>query len=134
MTKSFLKFAVLLMLLCGNATFVHAQIDLGCGPPDAGGPLTPEQAGYDIKSYDLDLRIDPAEQSIKGALTAQALIVHSTAWFVLDLDPPLTVDSVELLSHTGKPQALKFERRAGKIWIAFPGTKKSGEKVGVRVS
>ena len=120
MTKFLFTFSVLFVLLLGvSSTLVQSQRELGVRPTDSGGPLMPEQAAYDIKSYDLDLRINPTEQSIKGALTAQALIVHPTAWFVLDLDPPLTVDSVTLMNPTGKPQTLTFERRAGKVWIAF---------------
>ena len=113
MAKPFVEFTVIFVLLLGGSfTFVQAQRDVGVRPTDSGGPLMPEQAAYDIKSYDLDLRINPTEQSIKGVLTAQALIVHPTAWFVLDLDPPLTVDSVALLNPTGNPQgsALKGEQ------------------------
>ncbi|MCM3872388.1 MAG: M1 family metallopeptidase [Pyrinomonadaceae bacterium] len=135
MTKFLLGFTVLIVLaIAGNPAFVHSQRDLGVRPSDSGGPLMPEQAAYDIKSYDLDLHINPAERSIKGVLTAEALIVHPTASFVMDLDPPLTVDSVALLNSSGEPRALNFERRAGKLWIAFPTTKQKGEKVRVRIS
>jgi aminopeptidase N len=135
MSKSLRRFMVLLLLLLGGGFMsAQAQRDLGVRPSDSGGPLMPEQAAYDIKSYDLDLHVNPAEQSINGALTAQAVIMHPTAWFVLDLDSPLIVDSVALLNQTGKQQALDFERRAGKLWIAFPFTKQPGEIVRVRVS
>ncbi len=135
MTKFLFSFSIVCALLLGaSLTFVQAQRDVGVRPTDSGGPLMPEQAAYDIKSYDLDLRINPTEQSIKGVLTAQALIVHPTAWLVLDLDPPLTVDSVALVNPTGDPQALSFERRAGKLWIAFPFTKQPGENVRARVA
>ncbi len=133
MTKFLVSFTLLFVLLAGTPSSVRSQRDVGVRPTDSGGPLMPEQAAYDIKSYDLDLRINPAEQSIKGTLTAQAQIVHPTAWFVLDLDPPLTVDSVALVNPTDKPQALNFERRAGKLWIALPRTKQPGEIVRVRV-
>jgi aminopeptidase N len=135
MTKFLVKFTTLflLLLLGTTSSSVQSQRELGTRPTDSGGPLMPEQAAFDIKSYDLDLRIDPAEQSIKGSLTAQALIVHPTAWFVLDLDPPLTVDSVALLNAAASPEPLNFERRAGKLWIAFPFTKQPGESVNVRI-
>ena len=95
----------------------------------------PEQATYDVKSYDLDLRVNPGDQSIKGALTAYAQIVHPTNWFVLDLDPPLTVDSVALIDPArNTQQPLKFERRESKLWIAFQMTKQPGEEVRVRVA
>lgn len=95
----------------------------------------PEQAAYDVKSYDLALSVNPHEQSIKGVLTAHALIVNPTKWFVLDLDTPLVVDSVALVNAKGKRiQALKFERRETKVWIDFSSTKKVGDEVRVSVS
>lgn len=116
-------------------TSVSAQRQLGVRGTDSGGPLMPEQAAYDVKSYDLDLRVDTTEQSIKGVHTTQALIVHPTKWFVLDLDTPLKVDSVALVDPaTRKQQQLKFERREGKLWIAFPWTRQPGENVRVAVA
>lgn len=100
----------------------------------SGGPLLTEQAAYDVKSYDLDLRIDPATQSIRGSVVVKAQIVHPTKWFVLDLDPPLLVDSVELLGANGKAaQTLTQLRRENRLWIAFPMTRQPGELVQVRV-
>lgn len=114
---------------------VNSQRQLGVKGSSSGGPLMPEQAAYDVKSYDLALRIDPEAQTIKGALTAHARIVNALDWFVMDLDPPLVVDAVTLVSSAGKTlDSLKFERREGKLWIAFPKTKKPGEEVWVRVA
>ncbi len=126
--------ALLLLPGGGGFTSVYAQRKLGVRPTGSGGPLMPEQAAYDVKSYDLDLRVNPDEQSIKGALTAHARIVHPVGWFVLDLDTPLAVDSVALVDARGRTQQpLGFERREGKLWIAFPMTKQPGEDVRVRV-
>ena len=121
------------MLLCAAAS-VAAQRTLGARPTDSGGPLMPEQAAYDVTHYDLTLAVNPTEQSIKGTLVATARIVSPTEWFVLDLDPPLTVESVNAIEANGKSMPLEFERRGGKIWIAFPLTKQPGETVKVSVS
>lgn len=136
MIEKLLRFTFLLALLLGfGLTSASAQRQLGVRPTDTGGPLMPEQAAYDVKSYDLDLRVDPAGQSIKGVHTTLALIVHPTKWFVLDLDTPLQVDSVGLVDPVRKkPQQLKFERREGKLWIAFPSTRQPGESVRVAVA
>jgi aminopeptidase N len=111
-----------------------AQRPLGVRPTDSGGPLLTEQAAYDVKFYDLALRVDPEQQSIKGQLTVKALIVQPTAWFVLDLDEPLTVDSVQSIDASGMTSVLPFERRGGKIWSEFPLTKQPGETVNVQVA
>ncbi|HEV3470625.1 MAG TPA: M1 family metallopeptidase [Pyrinomonadaceae bacterium] len=118
------------LLVCPGAP--RAQRELGARPTDSGGPLMPEQAAYDVTSYDLSLRIDPREQAIAGTLTARARIVHPTEWFVLDLDTPLAVSKTSLVSK-GSAAPLSFERRGGKVWIAFPVTKQPGEAVEVRV-
>jgi aminopeptidase N len=123
---------IVLALLMGAGA--SAQRQLGTRPTDSGGPLMPEQAAYDVISYDLALAINPAEQSIKGTLTTHARIVHPTAWFVLDLDDPLKVEGVNAIQANGKIEPLQFERRGGKIWIEFPLTKQPGETVKVSVN
>src|SRR3954470_17203331 len=95
---------IVLFLLA--AATVHAQRELGARPTDSGGPLMPEQAAYDVTFYDLALAVNPAEQSIKGTLTATARIVHPTEWFVLDLDTPLAVESVSMMEGNGKSMSL----------------------------
>ena len=65
------------------STSAYSQRELGVRATGSGGPLMPEQAAYDVKSYDLDLRINPSDQSIKGVLIAHALMVSPINWFVL---------------------------------------------------
>ncbi len=113
---------------------VDAQRDLGARPTDSGGVLMAEQAAYDVKSYDLAVRPNIEEQSIKGVLTVRALIVKPIDKFVLDLDYPFTVESVRLLTNGANPIPLKFERRESKIWISFPMTVKVGKTAEVRVA
>ena len=135
MKKSLSLLTIAFALILWLVTPVDSQRQLGVKGSSSGGPLMSEQAAYDVKSYDLDLRIDPEAQTIKGALTAHAQIVNALDWFVMDLDPPLVVDGVTLVTSAGKTlDSLKFERREGKLWIAFPKTKKPGEEVWVRVA
>jgi len=135
MKKSLMLLTTVCALVICSCAHVDAQRELGVRGSSSGGPLMPEQAAYDIKSYDLDLKIDPDAQTIKGALTAHALIVHPLNWFVMDLDPPLVIDSINLVNAAGKSlQPLKYERRAGKVWISLPLTKQPGEDVRVRIA
>jgi aminopeptidase N len=130
------KFLILMscvLLVLSAAVGAQAQRELGARPTDSGGPLMPEQAAYDVKSYDLALKVNPTDQSIKGTLTVTALIVHPTEWFVLDLDDPLKVEAIYTPHGSGSAQQLPFDRRGGKIWIAFPATKQPGETVRVAV-
>lgn len=101
--------------------------------PDSGGPLLSEQAAYDVKSYDISLRIDPAERSIGGATVIEAKVVHPLSWFVFDLDPAMTIRSVTLLAGaTGQP--LTPERRGRRIWCLMPLTRQPGDFVRIRVA
>ena len=127
-------FASCIVLMLITSADVNAQRELGVRPTDSGGPLMPEQAAYDVTSYELSLKINPVDQSIRGTLTTHARIVHPTEWFVLDLDEPLKVESAHT-THTGnKIEAMEFERRGEKVWIAFPLTKQPGETVNVSVN
>ena len=92
-----------------------------------------EQAAYDVKSYDLAVTPNIAEQSIKGVLTVKALIVKPLDKFVLDLDYPFTVESAARVEGK-KETPLKFERRESKIWMTFPQTQKAGKTVEVKVA
>lgn len=131
--RKFLVFTSCLALLLLMAAGASAQRELGARPTDSGGPLMPEQAAYDVTAYDLALKVNPDDKSINGTLTVSARIVHPTAWFVLDLDDPLKVESIYTPQGNGKGEALPFERRGGKIWIEFPMTKQPGEMVKVSV-
>ena len=99
---------------------------------DSGGPLRPEQAAFDVTFYDLALRIDPADSTLAGSLTADARIVHPTARLVLDLDARLVVQTVRLGAGEAAV-ARPFERRGGRIWIDLGGTRQPGETVRVTV-
>ncbi len=112
---------------------IYAQREMAARPTESGGVLMSEQAAYDVKHYDLALNVNPLEQSIRGVLTVKALIVKPIDKFVLDLDTPLTVESVELLNGA-KEDVLKFERKEGKIWIDFGKEVKKGKTVDVRVA
>lgn len=112
---------------------LYAQRELGVRPTESGGVLMAEQAAYDVKHYDLDLRVDPQAQAIRGVLTVKAQIVKSIDKFVLDLDSPLTVENAALVNGE-KRQALNFERKGNKIWINLPKTAKAGETLNVSVA
>jgi aminopeptidase N len=131
MKKKFLFNTVFVVLIMFSAVF--SQRSFSARATASGGVLMPEQAAFDVLSYDLDVRPNIAEQSIKGVLTVKAKILQPIDKFVLDLDAPLTVESVALVDGK-KQEPLKFERQEGRIWIALAKAKKTGETVNVRVA
>ncbi|MEE8572845.1 MAG: M1 family metallopeptidase, partial [Gemmatimonadota bacterium] len=129
-----LRFTTVLTALalaaCGDgAGTAYAQSD----PSLSGGPITPEQASYDVTFYDLELNIDPTERSIDGALTVYVDVVQAMEYLVLDLDTTFTVHGAELLGGAS-PQALAVERRVGRLWLELPAVARPGERLGVRVA
>lgn len=118
---------VIFLLLLTFSSF--AQRELGNRPTDTGGVVPYEQAAYDVKKYDISIKVNPAEKSISGSTIVTANIVQPINVFVLDLDTPFTVSDVSLGATK-----LKFERKGGKIWAYFPTTKQAGETVSVKVT
>ncbi|NJM53819.1 MAG: M1 family metallopeptidase [Blastocatellia bacterium] len=108
---------------------IFAQRELGNRPTDTGGVVPYEQAAYDVKKYDISLKINPTEKSISGTTIVTAQIVQPINAFVLDLDTPFNVSDVSM----GETK-LRFERKGGKIWSYFPLTKQAGETVSVKVT
>lgn len=117
-------------MLCAS---VFAQRELGVRPTESGGRLSAEQAAYDVKHYDLDLRVFPETRSIEGNLTVKAVIVNPIDKFVLDLDTPLTVKNIYLIK--GKFQSnLEYARTEKQIFIKLPKLAKRGETVEILVA
>lgn len=131
MTKNLFLKILTGVLLCAASVF--AQRDLGVRPTESGGVLMPEQAAYDVLAYDLALRPNYQEQSIKGVLTVKAKIVKPIDKFVLDLDSRLAVESVAFLSGS-KSAPLKFERTDKKIRIDLGKMQKKGKTVEISVA
>ncbi|MGI9180241.1 MAG: M1 family metallopeptidase [Longimicrobiaceae bacterium] len=100
---------------------------------DSGGRLTTEQAAYDVRYYDLALRVSPSDSSIAGTVTVVAEIVQPTEWLVLDLDTLLQVSGVAS-TDGGGAATRRFERRGGKLWIDLQGVRQPGEQVSLAVS
>ena len=83
---------------------------------DSGTPMPPEQACYDVLSYDLALKVDPDKRNIEGSLGMRARVLRPSETILLDLDDRLTVASV----MRGK-DALGFTREPGRIRIDVEG-------------
>jgi len=107
----------LILTVCLSAA-VSAQRQLGVRPSETGGPLMFEQAAFDVLDYDVSVSADPKTRSISGTTVMTAKTVIPTNVIVLDLDPAYTISK---LTESG--QAVKYERKGGKIWIWFPMTK-----------
>ncbi|QYO68189.1 M1 family metallopeptidase [Leptolyngbya sp. 7M] len=107
---------------------VAAQRELGVRPSETGGHLMFEQAVYDVQTYDVSIKADPNERSIKGTTVMTAKVVIPTNIIVLHLDDTFTIDSV-YGDVGGRQGPLRYEHRDGKIWVHFLVTKQPGENL-----
>jgi aminopeptidase N len=95
----------------------------------SGGVLMPEQAAYNVQSYDLSVKVNIDEKSITGVLTVKAAIVKPLDKFVLDLDKAFTVDSIKSAGAD-----MKYDRTEKQIWINLPHQMKPGQMANITIA
>lgn len=98
------------------------------GPGTSGGALRSAQAAYDVRRYDLALRIVPQERRIEGRNRITVETVSPLATFDLDLDDRLAVRSVAV-----DGTASRFEHRGGRVLVSLPAAWRPGERHAVDV-
>jgi aminopeptidase N len=117
-------------LLLASAAGIEAQVR---NTYDSGGPLSYEQAAYDVTYYDLDVAVHPEDSTIAGRLQVNALVHQPIRYFILDLDTCLYVERVLLLPERGDTEGLPFSHTGGQIRIRPGRTIQPGERVRFRV-
>ena len=79
------------------------------------------RANNDLLSYRLDVRVDPAKQTIAGRNTIRFRMLGDDTRIQLDLYANLNVDKI-LLGAT----PLKYQRDLNTVWVDFPRVLKAG--------
>ncbi|HMQ04497.1 MAG TPA: M1 family metallopeptidase [Pyrinomonadaceae bacterium] len=121
------RLAILLFLVLTFVPAFYAQRQLGVRPTQTGGPLMPEQAAFDVMTYDVSIRVDPKNKWISGTTVMTARVVNPTDVIVLHLDTPFKIDRVFGEAGGGQQAGLRYEHKDGKIRINFPAAKKVGD-------
>ncbi len=124
---------VVLALLLSLSSPSQAQ---STTPYDSGGELSVEQASYDVLHYDLSISLDPTTQTVEGEVVVTASVHAPLSWFVLDLDPLLTVSTVWQVWKGDEVRLPKeqVEIRGGQIWIRPFRTHQPGETISYGVA
>ncbi len=122
---------VLLLMVLAWTGSLHAQLAPRPEPKrwSSGGALTPEQAAYDVRFYQLRFAVDPADSSVAGDATVHARVLAPLDWIVLDLDSAWTVRSV----GSADGAQLRFERRGLTLWIRPAAPLAPGDQFAVRI-
>ncbi|HNQ90430.1 MAG TPA: M1 family metallopeptidase [Verrucomicrobiota bacterium] len=101
--------------------------------PDAGGLLLPEQARYDMRHVDLNLRVDPPSRSISGTATIDVTVTAPMAWLVLDLNRRLAVTSARRWQADGIQAPAPFDQRDDRLWVDLGHEIPAGARVVVAI-
>ncbi len=124
MNRVLLSFLFLVLDIC-----LIAQVDI----LDTSGPLMSEQAAYDVKFYDLDLKVHPDKRFIEGHLVMDVDIVHPTDWVVIDLDTTFAIHDISEIKEGDMVFPKIWKRSNGKIWINLNDTRQAGQKVSLMI-
>ena len=100
---------------------------------DSGGPLSPEQAAYNVNYYNLDLSIDHISKTIDGSLLCRVEIISPIDSLFIDLDNPFTVDSTLFSINEGDFSNVGFTHSEGKLIIDIPIDVIEGDMLSVHI-
>jgi len=102
------------------------------GSQDTGGHLSAEQAAYDVKYYNINLKINPESQTIDGWVGVTVKVIDKIKEFILDLDDCYRITKIVWKSG-GDDEELTFKHEEGKIKIFLPYEINLGELVTVQI-
>jgi aminopeptidase N len=85
------------------------------------GALTPLRACYDVGYYNLNVRVNPADSTIRGNNTIVYTATADFRQFQLDLFPNMEISRI---TYRGQPVA--YKREASAVFVTFPDLQKRG--------
>ena len=96
------------------------------------GSITREREWWDLKYYDLNIKVDPDAQSVQGNVTVQYTVLKPYQTLQIDLQPPLVMEKV---TQDGQELAVKKDGlNAYMITLGKPQQKGKTESVVVYYS
>ena len=91
------------------------------------GGYGPYRANNDLLYYHLDVRVDPARQTLSGKNSIRFKMLKPGTRIQLDLVPVFKIDKILLHTANGAPRVLHYERAAGRtVYVDFPATLRQG--------
>jgi aminopeptidase N len=117
--------ALLVLLL---PTGVAAQTRAFTRADTLRGSITPERAWWDVTFYDLHVRLDPSDSTIRGWNGITYRVTGKPRDLQIDLQEPLRVDSVVQAGRR-----LVFRREGNAVFVRPAGRQRVGETAAVTV-
>ncbi|HET6863213.1 MAG TPA: M1 family metallopeptidase [Pyrinomonadaceae bacterium] len=84
------------------------------------------RANNDLLYYELSVRVDPEQKSLKGHTLVRFKMLRDDNRIQLDLHQALNIDKIVLLTSGVPSSPLKFEREDGAVFVDFPEVLKAG--------
>lgn len=122
------RLAALPLLLAGLTACQSTVTPLDPLIGDTGQPLSAVAQAADVKSYDLTLEINPANQSISGVGRTGFVLLKPSAQVELKLDSRFAIDKIEVGGKTAT-----YQRSGGVLTIDLDGQQAAGSAVDVAV-
>ncbi|SFC68342.1 aminopeptidase N [Flexibacter flexilis DSM 6793] len=92
------------------------------------GSLSPERACYDVRVYDLNLRVQPRTHFLSGYNQITFQVVQACRRIQLDLFDNMNIDSI-----VWRGQKLNFSRENDVFWVRFPEELRKGSRQSIRI-
>jgi aminopeptidase N len=84
----------ILLLACGVCATASAQQPVFTHADTLRGSITPERAWWDVAFYDLHVRLDPADSTVRGWNGITYRVTGPSRAMQIDLQQPLEIDSI----------------------------------------
>lgn len=120
--------SLIILFFIGGSFSTAAQSQQFSRADSLRGSLNEFRNVYDVKYYNLHLRIIPEQRYIAGSNTIHFLVKNDFRRIQLDLFDNLKIDSVIF-----RGQTLKFKREGNAFFVDFPVTQKKGDLASVKV-
>jgi aminopeptidase N len=105
------------LLLSSLATSALAQQPQFSRQDSLRGSITPERAWWDLSYYHLNIRVNPADSSIRGVNTIQYRVLKPHQRMQIDLQPPMRIEKVV---QGGKELKVEQEGNAHFVQLVQP--------------
>jgi aminopeptidase N len=85
------------------------------------GTITPERAWWNVLQYSINVTPDYAAKTIKGNTTIQFKVLQPGSKMQIDLQEPLTIDNIFLVTTAAEKKSLSFVRDGNAWFVTVPG-------------
>ncbi|MEJ8756842.1 M1 family metallopeptidase [Pontibacter sp. H259] len=123
--------AGVLALITGSTTCAVAQEKQFTRQDTLRGSITPERAWWDLTYYHLNIRVNPADSTIKGMNTIHYSVLQPAQVMQIDLQQPMNIEKV---TQNGKNLTYKREGNVYYVQLTEKQQKGTANKVEVYYS